>query len=258
MFKLINGLDVFPKYAQTASCALFWVVVTAGGVSPAICAAKDLAMAITPPLILYIGDSHSVGSFGIQEDALLRRMEGFRVASYATCGSSPESWLTGMKTSCGYVFKNTSGKERRGWDAETPLIVELLKTHQPRYTVVQLGANMYGGTAQWMEKTSHDLAMSIVNSGSKCIWIGPPQARIQSEAGVSRIYNALKSSVGSYCLLFDSRDFTHYPATGGDGVHFNTLGEPGQKIAENWALNAYYAFSPVLTLEKPAKWNDAR
>ena len=258
MFKLINMLDFLPNRAQLACYILFCSALGAGVVVPVVCTAKELPVVITPPLILYIGDSHSVGSFGIQEDALLRRMEGFRVASYATCGSSPESWLTGMRTSCGYVFKDTSGKERRGWDAETPLIADLLRTHQPRYTVVQLGANMYGGTAQWMEKTSYDLAMAIVNSGSKCIWVGPPKARIQSDVGVSRVYNTLKASVGQYCLLFDSRNFTHYPANGGDGIHFNTLGEPGQKIAENWALNAFYAFSPVLTPEKPARWNEVR
>lgn len=210
----------------------------------------------TPPVILFIGDSHSVGSFGIQEDALLRRVNGFHVATYAICGSSPQSWFAGTKTSCGYFVSDTDGKEQRGWERDTPLLVNLLALHRPSYTVVELGANMYGGSIEWVEQTSHEMAMAIVNSGSKCIWIGPPQARLQPEPELGRMFEALRAGVGQYCLLFDSRKFTTYPATGGDGIHFNSLGESGQHIAENWALSAYYAFSPLLKI--PVKPVEAR
>lgn len=202
-----------------------------------------------PPVILFIGDSHSVGSFGIQEDALLRGVKGFRVATYAVCGTSPQSWFIGERTPCGYFLKDTDGRERRGFELDTPLLNGLLKQHQPRYTVVELGANMYGWPIEWVERASNDMAMAIVSSGSKCIWIGPPRARIQPEPGLSRVFDALHRSVEPYCMLFDSRATTAYPASGGDGIHFNTLGEPGQRIAENWALSAFYAFSPLLKLE---------
>ncbi len=223
------------------------------GLSVALNIAESLAA--EPAVILFIGDSHSVGSFGIQQDALLRNVPGFRVATYAVCGSSPLSWLEGEKTRCGYFFKDSKGREQRGLEADTPLLANLLKTHQPRYTVVELGANMYGGSAEWMEATAHDMAMAIVNSGSKCIWIGPPQARIQPELG--RVFNALNKAVGQYCLLFDSRKFTAYPAAGGDGIHFDSLGESGQRVAEQWALQAYYAFSPVLEVAKPQRKPEA-
>ncbi len=213
----------------------------------------DLKAAGAPPVILFIGDSHAVGSFGIQQDALLRGIGKFRVATYAICGSSPQSWFLGGKTNCGYFFRDTEGREQRGWEAETPLIANLLAAHQPRYTVVELGANMYGHSPEWVEKTSHEMAMAIVNSGSKCIWIGPPRARIQSEPELGRVFDAMRAAVGQYCLLFDSRSFTTYPASGGDGIHFNTLDEVGQRIAENWALSAFYAFSPVLKTGKPVK-----
>jgi len=205
------------------------------------------------PVILFIGDSHAVGSFGIQQDALLRGIGKFRVATYAICGSSPQSWMQGEKTQCGYFFRDADGREQRGWEAETPLIANLLATHQPSYTVVELGANMYGYPSEWVEKTAHEMAMAIVNSGSKCIWIGPPQARIQPEPELSRVFEAMRAGVGQYCLFFDSRKFTIYPDAGGDGIHFNTLGEAGQRIAENWALSAFYAFSPVLKPVRPAK-----
>ena len=202
-----------------------------------------------PPVILFIGDSHSVGSFGIQQDALLRGVKGFRVATYAVCGTSPQSWFIGEKSPCGYFLKDTEGRERRGFELNTPLLNNLLRQYQPRYTVVELGANMYGWPVEWVEKVSNEMAMAIVNSGSKCIWIGPPRARIQPEPGLGRIFDALHRSVEPYCLLFDSRAATAYPAYGGDGIHFNTLGESGQHIAENWALSAFYAFSPLLKTE---------
>jgi hypothetical protein len=207
----------------------------------------------TTPVILFVGDSHSVGSFGIQQDALLRRVKGFRVATYAICGSSPHNWFEGGRTSCGFYFRDTEGREQRGWEMDVPLFKNLIAVHQPRYTVVELGANMYGRPSEWVEKTANEMAMAIVNSGSKCIWIGPPQARIQPEPDLGRIFNSLRAGVGQYCLLFDSRNATTYPVTGGDGIHFNTLGEAGQHMAENWALSAFYAFSPLLKTEKAAK-----
>jgi len=61
-----------------------------------------------------------------------------------------------------------------------------------------------------------------------------------------KVIEGLRAAVGFYCLLFDSRNFTSYPATGGGGIHFNSLGEPGQLIAEKWAFAAFYEFSPLL------------
>lgn len=215
--------------------------------------AAEFKVTDVPPAILYVGDSHSVGSFGIQENALLRRLKGFQVATYAICGSSPQWWMQGGKTNCGYFFSDTGGHEQRGWEAETPLLAKLLKEHQPRYTVVELGANMYGMPADMIEQTANEMALAIVSSGSKCIWIGPPHARIQPEPGLSVLFDALQRGVGQYCLLFDSRKFTTYPDSGGDGIHFDSLGESGQIAAGNWALSAYYAFNPLLKIGKPVK-----
>ncbi len=204
------------------------------------------ALAAPSPAILFIGDSHSVGSFGMQQDAVLRGVQGFSVATYAVCGSSPHNWLEGGRTNCGYFFKDTEGREQRGWEVSNPQLPRLLREHQPRYTVVELGANMYGRPHDWIEKTAHDMAMAIVSSGSKCIWIGPPNARIQPEPELGHVFDALKKGVGQYCLLYDSRAVTRYPATGGDGIHYNSLGESGARIAESWALSAFYAFNPLL------------
>lgn len=218
----------------------------------AFCAETRTA-APAPPVILYIGDSHSVELFGMQQDYLLRKIKGFRVATYSICGSTPLSWMLGEQQNCGYFFRDTDGKEQRGWEIAAPTLPGLIATYQPSYTVVELGANMYGHPPGWIEKTAHEMAMAIVNSGSKCIWIGPPQARNQPEPELGRVFAALQAGVGQYCLLFDSRTATSYPASGGDGIHFGSLDGPGQQIAINWALAAFYAFSPVIKLPQPAK-----
>lgn len=206
-----------------------------------------------PVTVLFIGDSHAVGSFGKREDELLRAIPGFSVATYASCGSSPQSWFTKEKTGCGYFFKDADGRERRGLEAETPLIADLLKAHQPRYTVVALGANLYGGPLEWVRDTSAEMAQAIVRSGSRCVWIGPPQGRNEPEPELGRLFDILRAAVGPYCLLIDSRKYTAYPAVGGDGIHFDSIGESGQRTAEEWALFAFNAFSPVLKSAKPAK-----
>lgn len=243
MSKYFSGLKLLQAALLLSFFAVSVETACAGGSN-----ASDV-----PPVILFIGDSHSTGSFGMQQDAVLRSVKGFRVATYAICGSSPDNWFSGDKTSCGYFFKDVDGREQRGWEAATPLIANLIAQYQPAYTVVELGANMYGRTPEWVEKTSHEMAMAIVNSGSKCIWIGPPHARIQTDSGLAQVFDALHAGVGAYCLLFDSRNVTRYPAVGGDGIHFNSLGESGARIAENWAISAYYAFSPLLKARKPAK-----
>lgn len=216
-------------------------------------AAESSAHTPRQPVILFIGDSHSVELFGMQQDYLLRKIKGFRVATYSICGSTPLSWMLGEQKNCGYFFRETDGKEQRGWEIAAPTLPGLIAAHQPSYTVVELGANMYGHPPEWIEKTAHEMAMTIVNSGSKCIWIGPPQARNQPEPELGRVFAALQAGIGQYCLLFDSRNATSYPASGGDGIHFGSLGEPGQQIAINWALAAFYAFSPVIKLPQPAK-----
>jgi hypothetical protein len=45
--------------------------------------------------------------------------------------------------------------------------------------------------------------------------------------------------------FIDSRPFTEYPATGGDGVHYG--GSEGNKIANDWAKSTY----KVIQGEKP-------
>ncbi len=42
---------------------------------------------------------------------------------------------------------------------------------------------------------------------------------------------------GYGCHLIDSRDYTHYPATGRDGLHYS--GKDGEAIARDWAVQVF-------------------
>jgi hypothetical protein len=168
------------------------------------------------------------------------------VATYAICGSCPHNFITPSKTNCGYFTKSTNGKELRGTEIDTPSLPQLLSVLAPQFTIVQQGANMYGGPLEWVKQSSTELAQTITRSGGKCIWIGPPQSRKQTEPELGRLFDTIQSAVSPYCLMIDSRKYTIYPAIGGDGIHFNFNGNAGEKIAERWAIDSFKLFSTIL------------
>jgi hypothetical protein len=47
------------------------------------------------------------------------------------------------------------------------------------------------------------------------------------------LYQNLKSVAEQYGTFVDSREYTKYPETGGDGVHY--WGKEGSRIARDWA-----------------------
>jgi hypothetical protein len=114
-----------------------------------------------PPSILMVGDSLSVGKFG--EDVQRHLSRKYPVSAYASCGSSPEHWVSGEPefiTKCGYrqqtaettVFRDfTNGKPPRA--TLTPKLTKLLKKHRPTILIVQLGTN-------WMDRSLTDAQMN--------------------------------------------------------------------------------------------------
>ncbi len=61
---------------------------------------------------LFVGDSHSVGPFGWRLDGLLRKA-GRKTATYASCGSIEQWWVTGKPTPCGYFFRDLKREYRK-------------------------------------------------------------------------------------------------------------------------------------------------
>ena len=193
--------------------------------------------------VLYIGDSLSVGPFG-------REMQGFlsdqftekQIYMYASCGSSPEHWLSGEPsyvTKCGCRVK-TPSKElhyeyERGRAPElysTPKIESLLKESRPALVIVQLGTNWFdrveqNGSDEELERLNGILQRfteAIQKSPTKpvLVWITPPDSsRFRKVQGAVTKLLKTSSKINRFNLI-DSSNMVRYTVgdTGSDGVHY--------------------------------------
>src|SRR4029434_4713891 len=152
-----------------------------------------------PPKVLMIGDSLSVGGFGEAVREHLEYLFGRQnVAFFASCGSSPESWLQDEKvfyTRCGYREKTPTTHVYRDYDKgksppamATPKVETLIERYKPTIVIVQLGTN-------WMDQSLSDnhiravLArfVSAAHRGGtrRMVWIGPPDSSRVSKGAES-------------------------------------------------------------------------
>ncbi len=205
-----------------------------------------LALAAPPAsagTVLFVGDSHSVGPFGWKLDELLRA-GGSKAASYASCGSIAQWWVTGKPTPCGYFFRDLEGKTEKGQQGPTPIFADLLKSVKPDAVVVELGANYAGlPSDDFAIKDMAALAEKIRAAGAACYWVTKPDSR-KNHADIPRILELTYKAVSDKCEVFDSTKVTKYPETGGDGIHY-WFGE-GLPIANAWAQSVYDWLAPKL------------
>ncbi|MCW5198600.1 hypothetical protein VU07_03495 [Desulfobulbus sp. F4] len=191
------------------------------------------------PHILFIGDSHSVGVFGQTLTGLIKaNIPKSHLTAVASCGSSPRWWLNGQQTRCGFWQLDADGTQHKSPTAATPLIADLLKSEQPDTVIVALGSNLI--PQEPIDRYTDTVAFMnlIAESGSRCIWVGPPDARKFSASAINEVYKLLRSVTKHYgCDVVDSRKYTRYPATGRDGLHYG--GEEGERIASQWAQNVF-------------------
>jgi hypothetical protein len=195
-----------------------------------------------PPSILMVGDSLSVGKFGEVVQGHLAQK--YPVAAYASCGSSPEHWLSGEPgfiTKCGYrqntadsnVFRDfANGRPPR--PTLTPKLGTLITKHRPTILIVQLGTN-------WMDRSLTDAQMSnyldrFISEARRgrvqeIIWITPPDSsRLRKTQG--KVHALIRQAARRDGFqLVDSREVTRYVVgkTGGDGIHYNS------EASEAWA-----------------------
>ena len=217
-------------------------------------AASMQSMAGAPHVVI-IGDSHTVGPFGHELDARLRgTYAGWKIETYASCGSAPGWFLPGNAASghtsaCGTWFHRYSAKDPSTLEeltsaAPTPLIGTLVASH-PDTVIVALGANM----ADWEKggifgmASARALADAIVAGGSRCLWIGPPDEAghmppEKAKAQVTRLNAALRDSLGDSCRFLES----HTTYTGSDPMRLHY--PPGP--AKAWAAQAAIAVQGVL------------
>ncbi|MBY0518521.1 MAG: hypothetical protein K2P81_16535 [Bacteriovoracaceae bacterium] len=186
--------------------------------------------------VLFIGDSHSVGPFGWEMDRLIRTIPGVtQTASYASCGSIAQWWVTGKSTPCGYW-------EHQGHQAAislktgpTPIFSDLLQKHKPSVVVVELSGNYMGYSDSFSVDDMRAMAQKIKAIGAKCLWISTPKTRVNPDR-ILRLVPLVHEAVGDVCEVFESHLVTEYPATGGDGTHYWFAA--GIPIAKSWAKAA--------------------
>ncbi|MBI2607111.1 MAG: SGNH/GDSL hydrolase family protein [Deltaproteobacteria bacterium] len=184
--------------------------------------------------ILFIGDSHAAGTFGRVLDERLRTIADAEVTSFGSCGSSPAWWFKGTSTPCGY-FERLSGQREGKYKktSPTPLLPTLLETLKPGVVIIEQGANLVLESAEVITAQTRKMAEAVVKSGARCAWIGPPHSRKYDR---TNLYETLEPEARrSGCAFIDSRPFTHYPATGGDGVHYDSIPVSGRMLATTWA-----------------------
>jgi hypothetical protein len=192
--------------------------------------------------VLHIGDSHTVGIYGQEIDKHLRST-GAKVESYGSAGSSPSWWLKGTTTRSGFYGKDETGKTDRPADwrtpRQTPKLNTLLDRFQPNVVMVSLGANLINADAKTIEREVRQIGDMVKAQGAKVVWVGPPDGR-ESNKPTSKqnaLYQTLQRVASEYGDFIDSRPYTEYPKSGGDGVHY--WGKEGTRIATEWASKVF-------------------
>jgi hypothetical protein len=196
-------------------------------------------MSLSASPVLYVGDSISYGKFGTAVDSALRQLSA-NVVTESSCGSAPSNWLPQVgdhpppysQTICGF-WEKTPTQEFRIKIHNTPQIQEELNTLLPVVTVVQLGTNIASRKdPAALRPTVHQMMDVIRNSGSQCIWVGPPDAHstIVTREKLKITNDMIREEADSEgCAFVDTLSFTQFPDTApGDGIH------PDPQLSETW------------------------
>lgn len=206
-----------------------------------------------PPRVLVIGDSLSVANFGeVLRDYLVARFGEKNVSLFASCGSSPQSWLRAepdFVTRCG--FREHTPRKNSYIDfhdgkppphVRTPKMEDLLASERPSIVIVQLGTNwMDGISAAPAKKEAEDreIARRFVSilrkarSVERVVWITPPDSSHFNKRVQRTVESIIRDAVPQRRDLVISSALTHYTAgkTGGDGIHYN------RETSAEWARN---------------------
>ncbi len=183
--------------------------------------------------VLVMGDSHSAGPFGWTLDKELRAA-GHTVGTYASSSSVPGWFLDSTPSKWGIWTKDVNGVVKevlfKTW-GPTPNFYEISKQN-PQVAIMAFGTN-YVGKSQASSMNDMKRFLNVLKETNiKCYWVTPPETRTY-RAQTLTLFQMIKDTVGTDCEIFESHKRTHYPATGGDGVHYWTGTLRTQ--AEHWA-----------------------
>jgi hypothetical protein len=196
--------------------------------------------ALAFPKTLFIGDSQSCETFGRVLDDRLREAAEDRVFMRARWGSAPHDWYESQMR---VRFRDRDPGMLTALQGPLSLVPELrslLAESDPGLVIVELGANLYwalDSDPQFIAKTVDRMVIDIRASGASCLWVGPAHTRARPR--IAEVQAHLKLAIRGRCAYFDSIPITPYPASGGDGLHFDSLGPEGSRIAENWAKKVF-------------------
>src|SRR3989344_4139892 len=193
-----------------------------------------LSSSVLAENILFIGDSHSVGTYGIEINKLLRQENTVR--HYAMCGASPSWWFNNQFNSCGSLYINENGKQSTL--SKTPKITDLIDEFNPSIVLITMGGNMASSPSASRITQVKKLVEAITSKNIKCYWIGPPQ--VPDKSAREQLYQDIKTGLSNKCILIDSRPYAEL--TTSDGLHFPTT----DNRAKDWAQKVYDEISPRL------------
>lgn len=175
--------------------------------------------------IMYIGDSHSYGEFGKQIYKSLSAVSP-EMSIQASCGATAKTWLGEKghaKTNCGYWIKDAN-EEFRSKEHILPVFGDDLLKYYPDVVIVQLGTNIAVGKNPQNALGSIELIMSkIQDSGAKCIWIGPPDAKhkLLTKSKLNAVNQMIEGLSRKYsCSFIDSLKLTKFPENNSEGIHY--------------------------------------
>ena len=194
--------------------------------------------------VLYLGDSLSMGTFGVTLDQRLREA-GFEVYTSVTGGATPYYWLKefeNVEADIGHWQKTPTSDKRFKTLPSTPKLEDLIQEIQPQTVIVQTGVNLYSTLrskrltpAQGQEKVEslvQKMARAATAGGARLYWITPPSSHFQryDQALQQQMLGLMQRTVGPFGRVFDSYAVTFfadpYPET--DGIHY------GPKEAAAW------------------------
>lgn len=197
------------------------------------------AQAALNPTILYVGDSHSYGKLGTTIEKNLSTISE-RVIMESSCGATPTTWLGTNKyekTVCGFWKKDGNEEIRSTKEHQTPKFGDELAKYRPDIVIVQLGTNIAVNAPKAATKSIVTMMKAIADEGSKCIWIGPPDAnsKVVTRARLKETNDLLiELSKANNCQYIDSLKLTSFPAANKEGIHYpNSLSaEWGEKVSK--------------------------
>jgi hypothetical protein len=218
--------------------------------------------------ILVLGDSHSAGPFGSELHRLLS-IEYNQVVTLGHASSAALHWVDNKAYQLGGgVFDQMSIEQKQylnpnptDWRVKVavPKLESVLannayyaqwktiakKDLKADIVVIELGANdaktiaddsgniIHNGY-QIRLKAIQTMIDQVIESGAKCIWIGPPHGIKKTDKNQAALYRFLVEAIDGRCPMFNSN---HYKATGCDGVHFSCSSQAPK--ARAWASEAF-------------------